>query len=148
MRLIKQIILIVAFLSITSVALTQGSGTLLIEINSFRNDDGNVAIALFSGEEGFPGSGEAVIMATTVEIKDGTAVAKFENLDFGEYAISAFHDENKNDDLDTNWLGIPKEGVAASNNAKGKMGPPKYKDARFDFSKDLQAIVFDMDYIF
>jgi uncharacterized protein (DUF2141 family) len=26
---------------------------------------------------------------------------------------------------------MPKEGVGTSNNAKGRMGPPKYRDAKF-----------------
>ena len=42
--------------------------------------------------------------------------------------------KNDNGKMDTNFLGIPKEPVAISNNAKGKFGPPKYKDAKFMIS--------------
>jgi uncharacterized protein (DUF2141 family) len=44
-----------------------------------------------------------------------------------------FHDENSNGKLDTNLLGIPREGVSASNNAKGHFGPPKFDAAAFNF---------------
>jgi len=42
------------------------------------------------------------------------------------YAMAIFHDENENDKLDTNWLGIPKEPISAFSNAKLKtfFGPP------------------------
>ena len=45
--------------------------------------------------------------------------------------MAAYHDENGNGKLDTNFLGIPSEGVAASNDAKGTMGPPSYEKAKF-----------------
>jgi uncharacterized protein (DUF2141 family) len=46
--------------------------------------------------------------------------------------------------LDTNFIGIPKENFACSNNAKGTMGPPKYEDAKFDLNKDSKLeIIFN-----
>ena len=56
------------------------------------------------------------------------------NLPEGVYAISAYHDENENQKLDTGWFGIPKERYGCSNDAKGNMGPPKYEDAKFQLS--------------
>ena len=87
-----------------------------------------------------------MVQAKYVTIKEGKAFAEFDNLPFGEYGVSAYHDENKNEELDANWIGIPKEGVGASNNAKGKMGPPKYEDAKFEFIEGGQKIQFDMGY--
>jgi uncharacterized protein (DUF2141 family) len=47
----------------------------------------------------------------------------------GEYAFQAFHDVDDNEKMKTNFIGIPKEPTAVSNDAKGKFGPPKFKDA-------------------
>ena len=88
-----------------------------------------------------------MVQATYAEISNNIAFIEFANLPFGEYSVSAYHDENANKELDTNWLGIPKEGTGASNNAKGKMGPPKYEDAKFDFIEGGQKIQFDMGYL-
>lgn len=67
-----------------------------------------------------------------------TATCVFTDVKPGVYAISAFHDENQNNDLDRNFLGIPKEDWCTSRNAKGIMGPPKFADAKFQFTgKDL-----------
>jgi uncharacterized protein (DUF2141 family) len=54
----------------------------------------------------------------------------------GEYAVSLFHDENDNYKLDTGQFGIPVEKTGFSNNAKGKMGPPKFRDCAFKIEED------------
>ena len=51
----------------------------------------------------------------------------------GTYAIAVFHDENSNGKLDSNFMRIPREGVGASNAAKGHFGPPKFDAAAFHF---------------
>lgn len=124
----------------------QQSGSMIVTISSIRNDLGSVAVAIHDHPDGFPGGPEHVILSKRVAIQNGIAQVKFEDVLFGEYAISVFHDENDNGEIDTNWLGIPKEGVGASNNAKGRMGPPKYEDAKFDFTEDGQKVEFGMDY--
>ena len=45
-----------------------------------------------------------------------------------------FHDENSNEELDTNFIGIPKEGFGFSNDAFGKFGPKKFKEWLFEVS--------------
>ena len=67
-------------------------------------------------------------------ISDGHASCIFDNAAPGKYAVSVFHDENSNGKMDTNFVGMPKEGVGASNNAKGHFGPPKFDAAAFHFS--------------
>ena len=44
--------------------------------------------------------------------------------------------ENGNNKMDSNFLGIPKEDYACSNNAKGFMGPPKWEDAKFEVKNE------------
>ncbi|MDR2086592.1 MAG: DUF2141 domain-containing protein, partial [Dysgonamonadaceae bacterium] len=55
----------------------------------------------------------------------------------GDYAVSIFHDENDNYKLDTGMFGIPVEKTGFSNNAKGVMGPPKFKDCVVKIEEDL-----------
>jgi uncharacterized protein (DUF2141 family) len=49
--------------------------------------------------------------------------------------------------LDANILGIPKEGVGASNDAKGHFGPPKFKDAKFLVEGNPQTLVIHIHYL-
>jgi uncharacterized protein (DUF2141 family) len=55
---------------------------------------------------------------------------------YGNYAVSIFHDENDNYKLDVGQFGIPIEKTGFSNNAKGKMGPPKFKDCAVKIKED------------
>jgi len=60
----------------------------------------------------------------------------FTNIPLGKYAITLFHDENSNGKMDRNFIGLPSEGTAFSNNIRPSFGPPKYEDAMFDLVKD------------
>ncbi len=40
--------------------------------------------------------------------------------------------------MDRNFLGIPKEGYAFSNNVFGTFGPPKFEKAKFEVKEDIQ----------
>lgn len=62
----------------------------------------------------------------------------------GEYAIASFWDENDNGELDTRIFGIPKERVGMSNNAKGRMGPAKWKDAKFNAEAGTTTMAIDL----
>jgi uncharacterized protein (DUF2141 family) len=60
----------------------------------------------------------------------------------GVYGISAYHDENSNKKLDTNFVGMPTEDYCASRNARGTFGPPSFEDAKFSYAggtKRLEA---------
>jgi len=62
---------------------------------------------------------------------DGKAVVQFAGLPAGDYAVSAFLDENGNTRLDSNVFGIPTELYGFSRNARGASGPPQFADAAF-----------------
>lgn len=138
--------LLIIFCLFGLMAKTQDTATLFVEIQSLRINTGTVYVSLHDGPEGFPGGEGNKVDGVIAIIKDDKAFAVFNGVAFGEYGVSVFHDENDNGEMDTNWIGIPKEGVGASNNAKGKMGPPKYEDAKFQFKSDGQKIKLDMDY--
>jgi len=105
-----------------------------VEIAGLRNENGQVLCALYSSPEGFPKNSDRAIGRAKSEISHGHAICEFSGIAVGKYAVSVFHDENSNGKLDTNFLGIPREGVGASNNAKGHFGPPKFDAAAFQFA--------------
>ncbi|MGB1242482.1 MAG: DUF2141 domain-containing protein, partial [Chitinophagales bacterium] len=49
-------------------------------------------------------------------------------------AVSVYHDENENWELDRNWIRIPKEMFGFSNNAKAKFSPPSFEECSVDIS--------------
>jgi len=102
--------------------------TIEVKISNFGSDKGVAQIGLFNTESSFL---EKVYKEKEAKIKDQKAVAIFTDIPDGTYAISVFHDKNKDKKLNT-FLGIPTENYAASNNAPSKFGPPKWKDAKFE----------------
>ena len=54
----------------------------------------------------------------------------------GRYALSVYHDENNNEKLYANFIGIPKEPVGLSNDHRPKFGPPSYDKAEIEIGED------------
>ncbi|HNT28041.1 MAG TPA: DUF2141 domain-containing protein [bacterium] len=108
----------------------QATTTLTVKVWGLRKQ-GQVFVYLYNQDDGFPTSPEKAFKTITLPVRESdTLFAKFEGLAPGDYAVAVMHDENGNGQIDTNWIGIPKEGLGVSNNAKGVMGPPKFKDAK------------------
>lgn len=112
------------------------AATLTVEVGGLRSGEGQVLLALFRGPDGFPGAHGKAYRWTAAPIAAGRAQIELSGLPPGEYAFALVHDENGNHRLDKNWLGIPKEGFGASNDARGRFGPPKYADAKFMVTQD------------
>jgi len=107
--------------------------SLEVKVSGFKNNDGKVKVGLYNSEFSFL---KTVYKSLASDIKNETATVTFTDLPKGEYAVSVYHDENGNGAMDKNMFGIPSEDYAASNNAKGMMGPPKYADAKFSVSSN------------
>ena len=102
--------------------------TLTVHIQNIKSADGKISVGVYNSSTTWLNKtfkGEVGV------IEDGSASVIFENIRNGEYAISLYHDKNDNDRLDSGIFGIPKEPYACSNGAKGRFGPPKWKDAVF-----------------
>jgi uncharacterized protein (DUF2141 family) len=108
-----------------------GESVVHVEISGLRNDHGQMLCALFSSAEAFPKKADKAMVWLTAKIAERHASCDFTGIAPGTYAVSVVHDENSNGKLDTNFIGMPREGVGASNDAKGHMGPPKFGAASF-----------------
>lgn len=111
----------------------QNGYNISVTIEGLDNNDGKVFCALYDSEGAFLSQ---PIKATKSEITDKQCKITFEDISDGTYAISVFHDENNNNKLDTAIFGIPTEDYGCSNDAKGFMGPPKWKDAKFQLTEN------------
>jgi uncharacterized protein (DUF2141 family) len=133
------ICLILVFTSSGGYTQSDSAVTITVMVVDLRSNDGKVGLTLFDAEEGFPSEPDNAIRKLYIDINNKTAQATFENVPEGKYAIAAYHDEDEDGEIETNWIGIPREGTGSSNNPKGRMGPPRYEDCEFDtrITKDL-----------
>ncbi|WP_138433822.1 DUF2141 domain-containing protein [Winogradskyella algicola] len=103
--------------------------SLTVQVEDVANNDGKMFIAVYDSETDFLDKSYKGVISS---ITNKSCTVTFKEIPEGTYAVSIFHDENDNGKLDSNFVGIPKEDYGCSNNAKGFMGPPKWKDAKFD----------------
>lgn len=120
--------LIIATAATAALTAPVYAGDLSIQIDGLRNGNGTIRVALHDGDDGFPGNRTPIAIQSVQAASEGVQVI-FADLPAGKYAATLFHDENENETLDTNLLGIPIEGIAFSNNATGFMGPASFADA-------------------
>ncbi len=73
---------------------------------------------------------------------DGRGVYHIKNIPPGEYALLVYYDENNNDRIDKNFIGIPREPLGFSNSYRPK-GPPSYKRASFILNEEM-TLTFDV----
>jgi uncharacterized protein (DUF2141 family) len=123
-------------------ALGAHAADLRIEVSLPAQRQGTVLAALFDQSEGFP-RGKPLQTATAPSV-DGKAVVQFVGLPEGDYAVSAFLDENGNMKLDTNVFGVPSELYGFSRNARGPIGPPVFSEAAFRVGTDAGNQAIDL----
>jgi uncharacterized protein (DUF2141 family) len=127
---------------------TPGPATLTVKVAGARNTKGKIGSALFQKPHGFPEDASNAVRARDVDITPNTMTAQFvfDGLPQGVYAVSVRHDENSNGKLDTNFVGIPKEGYGASNNPKKKLRAPTFEEAKFTLGDSAQVIEIRLIY--
>lgn len=117
-----------------------------VEITGLRNNNGYVLVSLFKDGNGFPEQAEKAVRRVKLGINNRKAAIVFSDIQPGQYAIAILHDENSDQKMNTNGLGIPKEGYGFSNNVTGAFGPPSFKRASFKFNGDLSAVTIKTRY--
>ena len=122
------------FVTAQNIPAEQKTGDLTITVNGIKNNRGTVRIGLFDSKESYNDKKE-MFRGAKIKAENNMATWQVESIPFGEYAIKAFHDEDGDDKIDTNFLGIPTESYGFSNNAKGVLGPPSFEKAKFYFGK-------------
>jgi len=135
----KTLLLTLTFLTLNnSPIFVQEKNTLTINFSGMNSNRGALFVGLYNNEVDFL---KTHFKGAIIKITNKKATVVFKDLPDGEYSVSAFHDKNDNKKMDTNFIGIPKEPIGISNNAKGFMGPPKYKDAKFIVSQNTQITI-------
>lgn len=130
-------LLIVTLLTLTSLPLFS-QHRVEITIKGIEEVKGSVLVAVYNSEESFM---KKQIASKKIKVSNNEVTLVFENVKSGDYAITTFHDENDNDKLDSNFVGIPKELYGFSNDAKGSFGPPSFEKAKVKVGGDKKLII-------
>ena len=134
---LKEMLRSTAAALLSLVASTATADQLTIVLTNIEKAEGSLMVqvgpqASFEageGEQPAPMPMQIVLPAQIGEVQFTT-----DALPGGTYAVQAFHDVNGNGDMDSNFVGMPKEPWGFSNNARGNFGPPKFADTKFELS--------------
>jgi uncharacterized protein (DUF2141 family) len=125
------LLLTAASFGATAAEAEESSATNVIRFKTYvNNDQGVVRCGIFT-EQGWL---KVPVQPALAAIHGKVALCIFNELPKGVYGISAFHDENKNGKLDTNFVGYPTEEYCASRNARNTFSAPSFSDAKFKYS--------------
>lgn len=113
---------------------------LSVVVTNLENNDGVLQYGLYNNSEKFPIVGETYKM---VRVKTSGTSRKytFKGLPKGNYAVAIYQDENNNDNCDKNFLGVPIEPYAFSNDFRPKLSVPSFKDCSFILDKSKTVTI-------
>lgn len=142
----KLLSLIVFALMFAQNSRAENAGLKVI-ITHIDNTKGNVVLAIYNQDDNFPYNPFKKYTIDKESMIDGKLEYVIPDINPGEYAITLLDDKNKNYDMDTNFLGLPKEGFGFSNNVKPSLaGAPPFEACSFEFEDSLVNIKIQMQY--
>lgn len=135
---------IVAAAPLLLLTAAQDSGVVEVAIEGLRNMRGDVHLCLTREQRHFPNCRDdpaaikRTVPASTRRVTLTVAP--------GEYALSLFHDENRNRELDT-MLRIPREGFGFSRNPRIRFGAPRFRDVSIGIAPGFTRLSVRMQYM-
>jgi len=108
--------------------------SLEVKIIGLKNNNGKILLQLFNNKD-------ESIYGKVALIKHQKCYILIPKIKEGKYSIRYFHDENGNDKLDTNWLGIPIEGYGFSNNTTSVFGIPSIEKRIININKNKKIVL-------
>ena len=114
------------------------NGQVKITVDNVQATEGIVRVSIYK-KENFPEEDKAFIIKR-YKVTSNTLTISIE-VPVGEYAVAIHHDENSNDEMDTNFLGIPSEPYGFSKNYVPTFRAPTFSECNFSVAKGATQIL-------
>ena len=114
----------------------KNSYELTLNITNIKSK-GNLNISIMTDSLAYSSNISSSKTKSFKENIDKNNFSKIISLPKGKYLIQLYIDENLNDKMDTNFLGIPKEQYGFSSKEIIRFRKPKFDEASFDLNKNL-----------
>ena len=128
-------------LTLALLAAPARAADLRVEVHGVHNAKAKVMIGLFDKAADFP---DKMVQGLALDAAVPTVTGVFTGLPNGEFAVAVYQDENGNGKLDKNLFGVPTEPYGFSRDASGRMGPPRFADAKLSVNGADQTIVVNL----
>jgi uncharacterized protein (DUF2141 family) len=134
-------------LVLPAISYAQNTCQVHLKVDNLRNTKGEVRIAVFNSDDGFPSVHEKSVFKASKSAKEAHQGFHFE-LPYGLYAISLIHDENGDSKMNYNLLGIPKEGFSTTRLKESILGLPSFDKAAIELKAEKVNVVLEVNYMF
>ena len=115
--------------------------TLTIQVTGIEQATGYLELGIYHEKEAKHFAKEGYELSHVyVPVTRDTVILSFD-LPAGNYAVSAYHDENANHKCDRNMVGIPKEKIAFSQDVKPRLSVPSFEKTKFSIRKDTTVMI-------
>lgn len=115
-----------------------------LTIQETSNDLGMIQVLLFNHKEGFPSDPDKALKKMSLPIKNKKATIVLKGIKPGIYAISVFHDSDKDGKMKTNGIGVPIDKYGFSNNPTLLIAPPSFNKASFEVKDKLVKVEIEL----
>ena len=132
-------------LGLAFIAGPASAARIIVTIDGLHSAQGSVFVGLYATPSKFLNGNQSDAMRK-VRASTGPITVTFDNLRPGIYAVGAYHDENGNDHLDTNFLGLPVEGYALSNGVRVVLSKPTFQQAAFTVGTGDKPVALHIRY--
>ena len=127
------------------IAEPASAARIIVTIDGLHSAQGNVFVGLYASPTKFLNGNQSDAMRK-VRASAGQITVTFDNMPPGTYAVGAYHDENANDHLDTNLVGLPTEGYALSNGVRAVFSKPNFYQAAFTVGAEDKPVALHIRY--
>ncbi len=124
----------VGFFSLSNLA-QKNKFDLTVTLTGIANKNGLIEFGLYNDPSKFAKVGQT-LKTLRVKVTSSEASVTFHDLEPGKYAVCFYHDENGNKVCDKNFLSIPTEAFAFSNNIRPKFSIPTFEECSFSVTKN------------
>jgi uncharacterized protein (DUF2141 family) len=132
------ILLLILIQSMNVMSQSEEKFELTLNFEVTKHDKGQILFAIYNSAESHMQNELETISA---RVEDGKASITVSDLKKGYYSFSYFHDLDSNGELNTNFVGIPKEPYGFSNGERGRMGPPDFEDCKIMIDSNQQISI-------
>lgn len=139
----KNLWLPILLLGSSSALCAQGS--IAVNVMDVKNNEGKIILSLYDQQEGFPAKKEHAFRRIKIDAREGEMSYTFSDLPYGTYALAVIHDENNDDTVSKNFIGLPKERIGVSNQTK--FGKPSFDRSKFELVSSDPDIRVDLVFL-
>ena len=102
-----------------------------------------ILIGLYGTKNDFPNEHDTLKKYKFIPNGD-TLNTTITDLEYGTYAMALFQDMDNDGKIEKNFLGIPKDPYAFSNNARPTFKAPSFEDCCFEYSEKENLVEISM----